>query len=646
MAATMAAPPTWWTAEQDSVHERVIDYVWSVERAQYDLYNKFAKLEALYDPNAPGTRTLVSTPAHDQLSQVTENVVASNIDTVTAIISATDIRARFMTDDADWSTQRRARHLEWYAETLGVSYDLPAKCRSAFRDAAMKGTGLLKIYANQNDELIVERVLVDDIIVDELECRAGLPKQMHQRIAVDRDELKTLFPEYEDEIDAAQSQLRGNSRNWRLWAGYRPVERNEVIVIESWRLPVGKRSADGRETKRYKPGRHSIVIDGCTLLDEQWTASTFPFVRMVWSERVNGWFGISLAERISGIQLALNRRNWQIDRALQQGAVPTTWVRLADANIAVKTVNRFGTIGVYKGDIPKTEIPPAVSSETYNSRTDLKNSAFEESGVSRMTAQASKPAGIDSGVAMREYRDQTTQRFSLQEKYYERFYLDAVVACLDVCKQLGKDAPTMMRRSKFGIRRLEWAKIEIPDVRVMIAAASTLSKTPAGRMQTVLEWAQAGVISMDEARRLMRHPDLERSMSIYTEALENVEEMFERIEDGEICMPEPYQNLKMLVWRGQMEYMKIQGDGAPEEILEALRAAIVQAAYILNPPAPPMPVANSNMGALPGAIPNATQVNAPLPNDPSSGVMQAAAMPGNAAAVSALAPQSLALQAI
>src|SRR5690606_30608343 len=136
-------------------------------------------------------------------------------------------------------------------------------------------------------------------------------------------------------------------------------------------------------------------------------------------------------------QRALNRRNLQIERALDLAAFPTTYVRQADANLAVKTQNQIGQVVVYKSDKPHTEIPPVVSGETYRSRDELKISAGEESGVNRMLAHGTKPAGIDSGVAMREYRDQTTQRFALQERAFEKLNLDVDWLILDACKDLG-----------------------------------------------------------------------------------------------------------------------------------------------------------------------------------------------------------------
>jgi hypothetical protein len=588
----------WWQIEKGDpqlggVHKAVFEYVSLVERNQFNLYDRFEKLEGLYDPNA---HTTSQSGRGEGLGIVSENVIASNVDTVTAAIAASDVRARFMTDDGDWSTQRTAKRLEWYTEGLSTLLDVPAKARAAFKEAAKKGTGIVKVYADPLGSIRVDHVRPDDIVVDEVECRNGaMPRQMHQRMTnVDRDELAARFPEYESEINRAQNQGGGSS--WRSWAGYRPIYGDNLVVIESWRLPIGTKGKDG-----YKPGRHTITIDGCDLLDEEWHKKHFPVAVIRWSERTNAWYGISLAERIAGIQRALNKRNWQIDRNLDQIAVPTTFVRLIDANMTTKST-RAGGITVYSGDEPKTVFPIAVSAETYQNRNDMKSAAYEESGVSRLAAQSVKPAGLDSGVAMREYRDQTTQRFALQEKAFERLVLDILWLAIDVCKDLGAAAPVISRTAKFGAKKVKWADVDMGDVRVQIAAASTLSRTPAGRYQTALEWAQAGVITTDEWRRLTQHPDLDRVLSLYTQGIESVERDIEAIEEGEYIVPEPYGNLDLMVRVGQMAYLRDRDLGAPEEILEALRQYTDLAVDMKNPPAPLVPE-----GMMPA------NANAPMP---------------------------------
>jgi hypothetical protein len=598
----------WYRAEEHRVHARVLDYVSTVEQAQCDIFDRFVKLECLYDPNGPVASA--NLPVGAKLGGVTENVIASNVDTVSAAISTVDVRSRFMTDGGDWGDQRTARHLEWYVEGVAKQLGRVEVCQLAFKAAAKKGTGVVKVYADPFDDIRVEHVLVDDIIVDEKQCRnGGRPRELHQRRFVDRHDLAAMFPDHEERILVMQSGSGG-----RVWAGYRPIEDNEIVVVESWRLPIGKPGKPG-----YRVGRHTWCADGIDLLDEEWSKPFFPFARIVWTERDAGWYGISLAERIAGHQRALNRRNQQIERALDLGAYPTTYVRRADANLAVKTQNQIGQVVVYNSDVPQTVTAPVVSGETYKSRDDIKISAGEESGVNRMLAHGTKPAGIDSGVAMREYRDQTTQRFALQERAFEKLNLDVDWLILDACKDLGKDAPVIMRRTKFGARKVKWSDVDMGDVRVQIVAASTLPRTPSGRSQLVLEWAQAGVISLDVARRLMGHPDLEKELSLYTAALEGVEHAIEEIEDGRVAVPEPFDNLEMIVWRGQQRYLEIRDMGAPESILEALRQYVVTAAWMIDQ----KQAANTNANAEPapaGAVSGAPAAPPMAPPDPTGGV--------------------------
>lgn len=582
----------WDLADKGDVYKLVLRHVADIERNQFEVYDRFEKLEALYDPLSTKSQ-YGSHPGsfQDPMSVPIENVIASNIDTVTAVIASSEVRPRYMTDDGDWLVQRTAMKLEWYTEAIGKQVNLAALAQSAFKECAKKGTGLLKVYADSDSKLQVEHIHADDIIVDEAECRGGAKiRQMHQRMVnVDPDALTAQFPEFEDDIYRASG-----TANRRIWAGYRPLVGGGLVVIESWKLPTGK-----------KPGRHVICIDGCDLLDEEWTKDYFPFAVMRWSERPSAWFGISLSERIAGIQRALNRRNWHINRNLDQIAVPTTYVRPTDANLAVKSVGKLGTIAVVKGDIPETKFPQANSAETYQNREALKASAYEESGLSRLTATATKPAGLDSGVALREYHDSTTQRFAAQEKAYARFILDALWLLVATCKDLGSSAPQVMRRTKFGAKTIKWKDVDMGDVKVQLCASSTLPRTPAGRMQTALEWAQAGVISTDEWRKLTQHPDLDHVLSLYTQGIESVERDIEEIEEGNYIVPEPFGNLQLMVRMGQMAYLRDRDLGAPEAILEGLRQYTVLAQHLLTPPAPPAPP------PMPGAMPN---TGSPMPD--------------------------------
>ncbi len=585
----------WWKADKGKAYERVFEYVRRVEAEQSDTFDRFAKLEGLYDPYSPAAG---DTDGQAQLANVTENVVASNVDTVYAAVATTEVRARILTDNADWSTQRRSRHLEWYIEAQGKEHQVHQKCRRAFKESAKKGNGMVKVTKNGWDEICVRQVPIEEIVVPESDTRDDSPpRQLHHVMRnYDREQLLAEYPEHAQTIEAAHGT--------RGMGGYRPLTEDKVVVIESWRLPIGKKPAKGKKTKaKYVPGRHTITIEGADLLDEEYHRPYFPLSMITWSSRTGSFYGISGAERIAGIQRALNKRNWQIERALDQNALLTTYVRPADANLAVKT-SKVGNIAVVRGDYPHTPNPPIVAGETYQSRIQLKDAAFEEFGVSRLAAQSHKPAGLDSGIALREYRDQTTVRFAPQEKDFEQLVLDTYCLILDVCKDLGAAAPDAIRMSKYGPQKIEWSRVDMGDVRVQMTAASTLPRTSAGRQQTLLEWAQAGLITTDEVRKLSQHPDLERVISSYTAALEAIEWQIEQILEGEMVVPEPFDHLALCESKAKAEYLNARSIlKVPEEILEALRQFASQAAYMLGESQKPPANANAAMPLDPMAQP-------------------------------------------
>jgi hypothetical protein len=607
----MNGTDAWHKAKKGEAHRGVFEQARGIEFRQSSTFDRFYQLECLYDPE------LNRDAARGRIGVIDENVVATNVDTVAAVVAATEIRPRVQTDGADWQTQLTARELELYGEGLLKEFEVHPKSVKAFKEAEVKGTGI-NMVGQRDGKPYVDPVLVDNVLADDRETEFGDPNVTAYIVhrACSKDELIAAYPDAAKAIESSTTTTTA-----RRTYGGSPRREHEVVVIEAWRLPVGK-----------LPGRYVKCIDGADLEDKPYKKPYFPFARMVWGERRRSFYGISLAERIAGHQRSLNRRNWHIQRMLDQNAAITTWVSPADANLRVQTAGPLGTIAVVRGERPTTVAPPMVNAELYKSREDLRAGAGEESGVSRMAAYATKPPGIESGVAMREFRDITTQRFASQEKAFETFVLDTLWLLFEVCKELGEKAPKIQQRSRFGARQIKWADVDLGDVRIQLTAASTLSRTPAGRQQTVLEWAQAGVISMDEARRLMRHPDLERSMSLYTAAVESVEADLYEISRGKSVVPGPFANHKMCVWRGQAQALLWERDGAPESVLEDVRQYVVIAAWMVSQASAPA----ANDMAAPGAMP---QPGA------DAGPMSIGAAPTEGPGVAALSPQAMQLVA-
>ena len=629
----------WFESEKGKVHQAVFEQVSILEREQGDAMERMAKLYWLYDPESEGASA--SEVARRQ-ARVVQNFIATNVDTVAALVTANDLRPRILTDDADWSIQRKAEHLSWYGEALGKKLELHSKCAEGFRlGGAIRGVGLVKVDLDAHDQIVATMVLPDDIIVSKDEANYGPLLQMHQASVVHYRKLLADHPDAAEHVKNA----RGGGKLQRHWPDYRQVGKDHIAVLESWVLPVGVKGELG-----YKVGRHTKTMYGHDLIDEEWEWPWFPFAEFRWAARARQWHGISLAERIQGHQRMANKYNWQMDLLIDKWAIPTTYVTPADANVAIKTTLRTGTYIVTKsGQPPVTVIPPAVSADMYKRSETLEASASRETGVSTMAAHGAKPAGIEAGVAIREYRDATTEKFALQEKNFERMLLDAHWLGLWCAKRAAakNKAPEVVRRSVHGPRKIKWADVDPGEVRVQMAAASTLSRSPAGRAQFVLEMAQGNVISQDVARKLLmpNSPlDIEREMSMYEAAMDSADAAIEHILDGGEEWPDGFQNARMNVWRGQAMLLRISREPgkAPEDVIESLRQWVVQSAWIVaqsekTPPAPMLPGAGMEQ-ALPGAgavppmlPPGAMPPGAMMPPgaDPAMGMTGAGVQPAN-----------------
>ena len=561
----------WWEENDKEIHEAVVAYVESLEESQsyiHELNIRNARLYSNVDLLGLDWTLTQRDYSRKSLGRVTENLIQSACDTATSIIAGNRARVTFQTDGAEFSVQRKARLLEKWVEGKFDETDFHREATRAFRDAVIFGTGAVKIYEHDG-EIKCERVLIDEIKVDEMECRSSDPRQLHQVKFIDKEVLKSMFPDFEEEIENSTKEM-----NRQNAAPYRTIDTNTAICIESYHLPSGK---DGKDGKRV------ICVDGATLLSEEWTKPYFPFLFYRWSEPVCGFYGQGLSEQLTGIQLRINQLNHFIQKAQDLIAVPRVFVDIASKNLKMQINNEIGAIIPYRGKPPVFHTAQAVSPEIYQYKESLWRRGFEVAGISQLSATSRKPAGLESAVALREYNDIGAQRFQYNAQEYEKLAPKAAKRFIDIAGDIqkrGGECKSVFHAEKL-VEKICFKEAAIDDgtYRIRLEPASILSRTPAGRSQQVVEWAQSGIIDTDEARRLLNHPDLERAADIQNASIEDIEATIEDLLDGKFDPPEPYQNLAMGMRRVQLAYLKARRDGAPEEILENMRRWIESADY-------------------------------------------------------------------
>ena len=505
--------------------------------------------------------------------RVTLNVIQSCVDTLSAKIAKNRPKPTFLTDGADWSKQQRAKKLDKFIAGAFYQMRVFEETPRVFTDSGVFGTGFYKVFS-QNGKLCGERANPDEILVDDAEGIYGNPSTVYQNKALERDMLLDLYPEHKVAINAAPraDKVAGMMSN--------DHGADRIIVTESWHLPTSSDSKDGR---------HFMGIEGADFVFDEWKRPRFPFATMRNNPKLFGFWGQGTAERLLSLQLEINKLLRSIQLAQHLMSVPRIWLERGSKIIKAHLNNKIGMIGEYSGLKPEASVFQAMSPEVYEHLDKLYQRAFEIEGISQLSAQAKKPAGLDSSVALREYNDIESERFVQVGQRWEYFHMDISRIIIDECRDLMEQDPgfSIVAKGKRGLETIKFKDVDMDDdgVIMQVFPTSGLSSNPAERKQEVQEWMQGGLIDPDEGLALLNLPDLEGYKNLRWAAKDVVKDVVEKmIEDGVFTSPEPYMDLSFAMKYAQMSYNKAKLDGVPEPRLELLRRFMTLADTMIKSP--------------------------------------------------------------
>ncbi len=600
----------WWTAPKSERAQAVTAIVKAISEYDSKRQTQYQTSARLYgNSNLMGVNGLsfskvqsVNSAVKDRL---TYNVCQSVADTITSKMAKNKPKPMFLTSGGDYKVQRKAKKLDKFVE--GVFYENGAHNLGPiiFRDACVSGDGLVHVFA-KDGRVKYERVIASEIYVDWVDGFYGEPRQLHRVKNIDRQVLIDAFPGKADLIrnaNSASADLTGVARNIA----------DQVTVVESWHLKSGMDAKDGL---------HSINLPEGNLFEEGWEKPYFPFAKLSWCKRLFGFWGQGLVEQVQNIQLEINKILWVIQRSFHLAGSFKILIENGSKIVKEHLNNDIGTIVSYSGAPPQYVVPQIVASEMYGHLQTLKNSAYEQAGISQLSAVAQKPAGLDSGKALREYNDIESDRFTTIGHAYEQFFLDLARLTIDCAKDIfehDKKLEVKVPGAKF-IETIDWKDVDLDDDEYVMKMypVSSFSNEPAARFQEIQERVQAGWLTMREAKKLQDMPDLEMVDSLANAAEEYLNEILEKIvDDGEFTPPEPYDDLGLARELALQYYAQGKCNGLEEDKLDMLRDFMDQidvleqkTAEALAPPPGATP-----MGA-PQAAPEPTPTSPLIPNAP------------------------------
>ena len=597
----------WWRTEEhnllpvlraalDDVYKTSDSRLWSYDRAA----RLFAeKLEVVIGRN-------LASPA-----RLDFNLVATLALTATSHLKEyASPRGEIYTEGASWEERRDGRALNKWLDAAVLSSGMEEQVRElAAVRCAVFGDGPLRVGSSFG-KITTRSLRPWDLFAHEEDERAGDLRTLYCLTEEDRGQLAHRFPDCAEEIDTADG--------WGLvpWGSLSKLgaRSHRIPLLEAWHLPSAPDAEDGR---------HVIMIEGEILLDEPWTSPRFPIAWWGWKRPASGGFWSSgIADGVGEFQRQIAILLHRLQAAIDLTTNPRLLAPRASKPSPWPPTNEIGGITWYNGNTPPIwDVARAVSPEIANQIERLWAQGFKQEGISEMAAMGVKPAGLNSGEALRVYADKASGRLSGFSIGEQGLYVRSAELMLDEARRLTEEDPSfavVYEDSKTkSVERIAFAEVNLDadSFVVRLGAVSSLPQAPAGRRAYVADMLATGQITPEQARRLNSDPDLQADEEL-SEARVNL--LKKVIEDmlfgsGRYTPPEPMDDLVAALGLIRDYYAKARTEmvdparlnnarkwaaAVKELITKAEKEAAAPPPGALPPGAPPMPPP-PDAGAMP-----------------------------------------------
>lgn len=580
------------------------------------------------------------------------NVCRSAVDTLQTKIAKHRPLPQVLTQRGNWKNQKRAKKMgqflegEFYRQRIfeGVAAGI-------VRDALIFGRGALKVWT-EGRRIKTERAHPWELFADEWDARYGSPRNLYHCRSVDKGVLLETFARTESggwkQTVRTAIETAGRFDLDDSWESNGGSTVDRIDIIEAWHLcdrpeeheqaedldepsddpeepPKGRKRAQGDQPRKHKcTGRHVVVTTAGTLIDEPWEPNYFPYVILHYSEAVVGVWGHGLVEQLEGYQYSINSTSERLDEMYHLSGVHVFVPDNAKINDqAIR--NGIHVTRHAAGGVPQVHHMDLVNEHFRQRPRELTEDALNDVGLSQMSVQSQKPAGITAGVALQTLDDIETERFMMFGRAYETWCVELGRRFIDCAKQIsdayGDHAVSVPMKG--GLLKLRWTDVYVEGVELRAFPTSLLPQQPAARMEKLLMLWERQAIDRDSFFRHMDAPDLQAEIDEAISAKLLVDEMIDKMLEAEeeegaaaYVAPTAYQPFDWAAARAQAKLNRAMLDGCPEFNLDLLRQYIEHCQteqQKLTPPAP-MPAPGAPMGDAGGMMPGGGV--APVPASP------------------------------
>jgi len=554
----------WWLADEDDKADKLFTEVDRVSEDTVDRAQSVLEASALYGD-------LAYLPGYSGIDRVlpisrriSHNVIATATDALVAEVTQTKPRPMAITIGGDYTDHVRARKLTEYWDAKFQETNVYEIGRQAVRDAIISGLGILRAYrarpGSEHDKVLVERIWPGSFVIDDRGAVDVIPRSCYIRRQIDRSYLENLYP---DKVEDIQRARHPEEKYW-----FTSTLRDDLVeVIEGWHLPSGP---DGKD------GRHTIAVSTTVLFDEDYDDDEFPlaFVRPVPPQR--GFWGESIVKRAATAQFELNKLLRRVQESMHLHAVPRVFVNRGAGIVKPHYTNDIGILIEYDGQPPVYMTPNSMSADVYAHIDRLENWIYKEMGISQLSASSLKPAGLNSGRALRVYNDTQSRRFINLERSYEQMNCSIAMPITALERDISIENPKheVVYESRGQKMVIPFREIDLKKgiMRTQVMPTSALPTSPAAKLQDLQEMVAAGTIDQETFLTLADVPDFESIRDTVVAPLELLEKRFdEMLETGKYTVPEPYMDLVRGMKLCALYIQKAEVKGASDDRLDLLR---------------------------------------------------------------------------
>jgi hypothetical protein len=567
MVAILTSTP-WWEASKEDVARKVFETFKTIDEANASRRSEFLTYMRQYEgrkmDSLDGSAYAGKTPTE----RLAFNVSGSIIDTRTAKLSTNRTRFMIQTFRGDWGKQIQARGLTRFTDGLFLNLEIYGLNRRLFRDGDILGTSGLRFYV-ERDKIKTQKILADEIGVDEKDGRYGEPRSLFLTMEVSKSVLAKKWPKLAKQISES-GLVRGQSTT-----GSPDIDPTCAVVF-AWHLPSDEEAHDGR---------HVVALSTCPLVDREWELPRFPVAIWRPSDRSLGFWGKGSCEQLYSIQKEIDFVCQRIQDCINLGT--TVILDPSNGQTQLEAIKQNVILRIIKhpaGMAPQVANLGGVPPEYFTHLERLIGEAYNISGVSQMSAMSLLPPGLTAGVAQREHKDTESQRFLATGQDWEDFHLLEGEIMIDLAGQIaktGKAGLSVMAKSPRGLDEIRWKDVDLDRDQFVMQKmpASFLPRTPAYRLQMVTELAQAFPQLQPYVLQLTEMPDIDAVIQRLNAPLELAQMVVESIlydknPEEKYTPPDAFHPVKLGLKLAHGEYCRAKIDGCPPERLALLRRYI------------------------------------------------------------------------